>query len=156
MITPLANIRIPICTNWIGSNLFAFVRTGNRHFEKSFPPFWRGDDCKKNCTSMFLFNMLLLLCSNIILFWFTILVFERLFTDKTLAETLKQQQEWVKSHRCTRCGLFYDISCDCQRVRGIDLDEIRPSLFNYGSERPYLMRAKVSLLISSMFIFLKK
>nr|GEU44526.1 protein MOR1 isoform X1 [Tanacetum cinerariifolium] len=78
---------------------------GYQHYSKSFPPFWRGDD-----------------------------FFERLFTDEKLAETLKEQQEWVKSHECTRCGLVYDISCDCQQVFEFDMDEMPSSgMFSYGA-----------------------
>ncbi|PWA32513.1 hypothetical protein CTI12_AA625250 [Artemisia annua] len=61
---------------------------------------------------------------------------------ETLLEELMEEQEWIKSHKCTRCGLFYDMSCVCQQELELDMDEIRPGLFNYGSDRPYLKRAK--------------
>lgn len=98
--------------------------------------------------------MLLFLCSNINLFWFTKLVFTEEEED---LETLKEELEWIKSHECPRCGLIYDMSCVCQQEVELDMDEIPPGgIFNYGSDRPYLKRAKVSLLMSSMYIFLKK
>ena len=106
---------------------------------------------------MFLFNMLLLLCSNTNLFWFTKLVLSDEKVKETWMEELTEELEWIKSHKCTRCGLFYDISCDCQQVLKLDMDGIRPGgMLNYGSDLPRWKTAKVSLLISSMFIFLKK
>jgi hypothetical protein len=47
---------------------------------------------------------------------------------ETLLEELMEEQEWIKSHKCTRCGRFYDMSCVCQQELELD--------------RPYLKRAK--------------